>query len=115
MGKATRMVMPTLTLDDIIAIRGRSDVSLTTSPFGVTPKQYENSPPIYLKVNGAMNWKGKRGAEFERVAPPAVVAGLKRAIAISKACAGIRGTVLYNGKLYPKKCIEQKRKAGKST
>lgn len=125
MGKAYRLVRPTLTATDVVRIRGDNNLSLTTSPFGVTPEQYENSPPIYIKK--AAPWKGYKGlgiGGFERAvmnlglpggdtAARNLVEGLKKAIAISKSCAGIKGTELYNGKLYPRKCIEQKRKAGK--
>lgn len=125
MGKATRMVMPTLTMQNIIDIRSNTEISLTTSPFGITPEQYRTNPPIYVKK--AVGWKGYKGlgiSGFERavmdggfcendVKSRALVDGLKAAIAISKSCAGIKGTELWNGKLYPRKCIEQKRKAGK--
>jgi len=108
MGKAYRLVRPQLTLKDIMAIKADSSMRLTTSPFGITPEQYASNPPIY--VGSAVSWKGKKGwTAFEKAAPAAVVAGLKRAIAISKKYAGVKGTVLWNGKLYPKKCIEQKK------
>jgi hypothetical protein len=110
MGKAYAMVRHELTLDDIIAIRSRSDVRLTTSPFGITPGQYERNPPIYVAQCGRMTWK-----KHPENMPPAVRAGLAKAQKISKACAGIKGTVLYNGKLYPAKCIAQKKAAGKLT
>ena len=122
MGKAYRLVQPKLTLQDVVDVRGNNKLSLTTSPFGVTPKQYEESPPIYVK--SAVKWKGYKGLGiegFERavmnegltssdIAGRALIDGLKKAIAISKKAAGIRGTVLWNGKLYPRKFIEQKRK-----
>jgi len=125
MGKSYRLVRPELTLQNIIDVRSDNKVSLTTSPFGVTPQQYETNPPIYVKK--AAPWKGYKGlgiGGFERavmnlglpggdVAARRLVDGLKSAIAISKSCAGVKGTELYNGKLYPRKCIEQKRKAGK--
>lgn len=102
MGKAYRLVRPQLTVDDIIAIRSRDDLRLTTSPFGITPVEYEKNPPIY--VGAAVPWKHNPDAM-----PAAVKAGLANAIRISKKYAGVRGTVLWNGKLYPKKCIEQKK------
>ena len=98
--------MPQLTVMDIISIRGNEKLRLTTSPFGITPEQYEKSPPIY--IGAAVAWK-----HHPENMPPAVKAGLERAIKISKACAGILGTVIYNGKVYPKKCIEQKKQARK--
>ena len=125
MGKAYRLIQPKLTLQDVVDIRSNNKLSLTTSPFGVSPKQYEENPPIYVK--SAVGWKGYKGlgiSGFERavlneglckddVAGRKLIDGLKKAISISKACAGVRGTELWNGKLYPRKCIEQKRKAGK--
>ena len=41
MGRSYRLVQPKLTLKNIIDIREDQDYSLTTSPFGVTPQQYE--------------------------------------------------------------------------
>lgn len=116
MGQAYRLVRPQLTVDDIIRIRSRNDLRLTTSPFGITPEQYALNPPIY--VGRAVGWKGAKGMEdFEKKVfastdasnAAKIVAGLKEAIRISKKYAGVKGTVLYNGKLYPRKCIEQKK------
>jgi len=106
MGKAYRLVMPQLTVMDIIRIRGDDSIRLTTSPFGITPEQYADNPPIY--VGAAVAWKHHP----ERM-PPAVKAGLQNAIKISKACAGIRGTGIHNGKVYPAKCIAQMKQARK--
>jgi len=106
MGMAYRLVRPQLTVDDIIKIRSRSDMRLTTSPFGISPEQYANNPPIY--VGAAVAWKHNPAAM-----PAAVRAGLQKAIAMSKACAGIMGTGIHNGKLYPRKCIEQMKRAHK--
>lgn len=125
MGKAYRLVQVKLTLQNIVDTRANNKLSLTTSPFGVTPKQYEDNPPIYVK--SAVKWKGYKGLGiegFERavmnegltssdIKGRALIDGLKKAIEISKKCAGIRGTVIWNGKLYPRKCIEQKKIAGK--
>lgn len=123
MGLSYRLVKPVVTFESYVlglnAIRRNPTVRLTTSPFGVTPEQYATDPPIY--VGSAVAWKGTkhpRGAtgmtkDFLEKAPAAVVSGLRAAIAISKASAGVKGTVLYNGKLYPRKCIDQmKRKKG---
>ena len=107
MGVAYRLVRPQLTVHDIISIRGNSKLRLTTSPFGITPEQYAVNPPIY--VGAAVPWKGVRGIDRVREINSDVADGLSRAIAISKKYAGTRGTVLFNGKLYPKKCIEQKK------
>jgi hypothetical protein len=67
-------------------------------------------------VGKSVDWKGKKGAEFWAIADNYVGEkkvglgnGLKKAINISKKYAGVKGTVLFNGKLYPKKCIEQKK------
>lgn len=104
MGMAYRLVRPQLTVDDIIKIRSRDDLRLTTSPFGISPEQYANNPPIY--VGAAVPWKHNPAAM-----PAEVRAGLQKAIAMSKACAGITGTGIHNGKLYPRKCIEQMKRA----
>ena len=119
MGKAYRLVRPQLTVRDVMAIRADPTMRLTTSPFGLTPEEYASNPPIYL--SGAVAWKGTKGPkgagmtkEFLAKAPAAVVAGLRKAIKISKACAGIKGTVIFNGKVYPRKCIAQKKEAGKA-
>jgi len=106
LGKAYRLVRPQLTVDDIINIRSRDDLRLTTSPFGITPAEYANNPPIY--ISAAVAWKHN-----PKAMPPAVRAGLNKAIAMSKACAGIKGTGIHNGKLYPRKCIEQMKRAHK--
>lgn len=123
LGKSYRLVKPVVTFESYVrginAIRHDPKVRLTTSPFGITPEQYETDPPIY--VGDAVRWKGTKHAkgatgmtkEFLERAPKEVVAGLRAAIKISKKYAGTKGTVLYNGKLYPAKCIAQKEgKAG---
>lgn len=122
MGKAYRLVQPKLTAADVVRIRGDNSLSLTTSPFGVTPEQYLNNPPIYIKR--AVAWKGYKGLGIEGFSRAIknligdtqaknMIEGLKKCIKLSKECAGIKGTELWNGKLYPRKCIEQKRRAGK--
>jgi hypothetical protein len=108
MGVAYRLVRPQLTVYDVISIRGNSKLRLTTSPFGVTPEQYATNPPLY--VGKAVDWKGVKGIDEVEKKNAGVAAGLRRAIAISKKYAGVKGTVLFNGKLYPKKCIEQKKR-----
>lgn len=108
MGQAYRLVRPHLTVMDVLAIKGNSKLRLTTSPFGITPEQYEHDPPVY--IGSAVAWKGVRGMDKLRAINSAVADGLQRAIAISKKYAGVKGTVLFNGKLYPKKCIEQKKR-----
>lgn len=107
MGKAYRLVRPQLTVMDVISIRGNSKLRLTTSPFGITPEQYEQNPPLY--IGSAVPWKGARGIDKVKAINAKVGAGLEAAIKISKKYADTKGTVLYNGKLYPKKCIEQKK------
>lgn len=113
MGKAYRLVRPQLTLMDIISIKGNSALRLTTSPFGLTPEEYALNPPVY--VGAAAPWKGMKGPKGGGVPDeirknfPKVAAGLANAIKISKKYAGTMGTVLWNGKLYPRKCIEQKK------
>jgi len=118
MGKSYKLVKPVVTFESYVrginAIRHDPKTRLTTSPFGITPEQYINDPPVY--VGDAVAWKGTKGPkgsgmtkEFIAAAPAAVVAGLRNAIKISKKYAGVTGTVLWNGKLYPKKCIEQKK------
>lgn len=125
MGLAYRQVMQEITIDNVMSIRENPLKRLTTSPFGVTPEQYEKNPPRY--IGNSVAWKGLKTGSIDSFARalasgvglhgniPSVdarerlVAGLRRAIAISKKYAGIKGTVLWNGKLYPKKCIEQKK------
>lgn len=117
MGVAYRLIRPELTVEDIIKYRDSPKYRLTTSPFGITPEQYEKNPPIY--VGNAVLWKGTKGiAEFTKAAlagcttaskGKALVDGLGLAIKISKAYKGVKGTTLYKGKLYPRKCIEQKK------
>lgn len=116
MGLAYRLVRPQPTYMDVAAMRGNKDYRFTTSPFGITPEQYEKNPPLY--VGASVPWKTIKGAKFFKDAVglcstvekgARLVAGLRAAIAISKKYAGIKGTVIYNGKLYPKKCIEQKK------
>ena len=90
MGKAYRLIQAELTLQDVIDIRENPNMRLTTSPFGVTPAQYEKSPPIY--PGKAVAWKGAAGIDdMYRIF------GEKPSY--------------YNqeGKLYPAKCIAQKR------
>jgi len=118
MGKAYRLVRPQLTVQDVMDIKSNPKLRLTTSPFGLTPQEYETNAPVY--IGKAVNWKGTKGPRgggmtkaFIDKAPAAVVSGLRAAIAISKSCAGIKGTTLWNGRVYPRKCIEQKKKAGK--
>jgi len=106
MGQAYRLVRPQLTVMDVIAIRGNNKLRLTTSPFGISPDEYARNPPVY--VGSAVPWKGMAWTEIQSKFPK-VAAGLSRAIAISKKYAGVMGTTLWNGKLYPKKCIEQKK------
>jgi len=116
-------------LKQIVEIREDPNVRFTTSPFGVTPEQYANNPPVYLGKSAP--WKGIKGLGIDGFAKALVsgvglhgaisldarnrlVTGLRAAISISKKAAGIKGTTLYQGKLYPAKCIEQKRLAGKA-
>jgi len=115
MGQAYRLIAPELTVADVIKIRGDPNMRLTTSPFGVTPEQYATHPPIY--VGKAVGWKGavgmdevyKKALQYGKDAADKLITGLKKARDISKAYAGVKGTTLYQGKLYPAKCIAQKR------
>jgi len=112
----------------ILDVREDPNHRLTTSPFGITPEQYENDPPLYYGRSAP--WKGIKGLGIEGFGKALIagtglhgkismanrerlLAGLKRAIAISKKCAGVTGTELFAGKLYPSKCIAQMREAGK--
>ena len=114
---------------DILSVREDNMHRLTTSPFGITPDQYEKDPPLYYGRSAP--WKGIKGLGIDGFAKALIkgtglhghismanrerlVAGLRRAIAISKKCAGVTGTELFNGKLYPSKCIAQMREAGKA-
>lgn len=115
MGQAYRLIAPELTVSDVIKIRDDPNMRLTTSPFGVTPEQYASRPPIY--VGKAVGWKGAKGfdetyrqaLQYGKASADALITGLKKAMGISKAYAGVMGTTLYKGKLYPAKCIAQKR------
>jgi len=115
LGKAYRLIQAELTLEEVIRIKADPNMRLTTSPFGVTPAQYEKAPPIY--PGRAVSWKGAVGIDdtyrkalaYGKGSADALISGLKKAIKISKAYAGVMGTVLYEGKLYPAKCIAQKR------
>lgn len=121
--KALRYHKAPITIEEVIRIKKLTDVRLTTSPFGVTEEEYLHDPPIY--VGKSVNWKGHKGLGLEGFAKSLIgigypianmeklAAGLRKAIAISKKCAGIKGVVVWNGRLYPKKCIEQKMIAGK--
>lgn len=108
MGKAYRLLQPRLTVEDVVRIRHKDGIRLTTSPFGLTPEEYASNPPIY--VGASVAWKN-----HPEKMPSGVKSGLAKAIKISKACAGVTGTVIWHGKVYPKKCIEQKKEAGKIT
>ncbi len=109
MGTAYRLVKPVVTFESYVegirAIRKKKGIRLTTSPFGLTPEQYANDPPIY--VGDSVPWKGVEGIQAVRALNSAVADGLEKAIAMSKRHAGEKGITLYNGKLYPVKCINQ--------
>lgn len=115
MGKAYRLIQAELSLEDVIRIKADPNMRLTTSPFGVTPASYEKSPPIY--PGRAVAWKGAAGMDdmykkalaYGKSSADALQKGLEKAIKISKHYRGVTGTVLYEGKLYPAKCIAQKR------
>lgn len=126
MGLAYRVTAEMIKPIDILEVRQDSLKRLTTSPFGITPAQYETNPPKYLGMSAP--WKGIKGGKgngaegFGRALlvkgalhgaissenREKLVAGLRRAIEISKKNAGVFGTTIYNGKLYPAKCIKQK-------
>jgi len=87
-----------LGLADLIAVKGDSNMRLTASPFAGDDVVF---------VGKAADWKGTKGAAFEKKAPAGVVSGLRAAIGISKACAGVKGTTMVGGRLLPKKVVCQ--------
>ena len=124
MGLAYRLVRPEPTIREIVNIKNDPLLRLTTSPFGVTPEQYVTRPPLY--IGNSAPWKGMKGLGLEGFAKALVagtglhgkismanreklIKGLRLAVKISKAYRDVRGTELWNGKLYPSKCIAQKR------
>lgn len=119
MGVAYRLKKPELTVLEVKKIReGVGEFAgyrLTTSPFGVSPDDYARDPPLYL--GRAVAWKGAAGMDdtyrkalaYGKGAADRLITGLKKAVKISKAYAGTMGTTIYEGKLYPAKCIAQKR------
>ena len=111
MGVAYRLMRPVLTVRDIMDIKQNPKLRLTTSPFGISPAEYAVNPPIY--IGAAAPWKGMKLSQIQK-SYPNVAAGLARAIAISKQYANVKGTGIHNGKLYPRKCIEQMKHSGRA-
>lgn len=93
-----------VTLIDVADIAADPAHRTSTTPFGGLP----GKPVRY--VGRAVSWKRNFAA-----APTAVVDGLKKAIGISKKCAGTRGIGVnpLNGEVVPNKVICQLKEAGK--
>ena len=97
---------------DIFEARNNPKRRITTSPFGLTPEQLEAGVKVYYPSK-PVPWKGKKGAKFvdEARKHGNLLAGIKKAIAISKAYAGVTGVDVdpETGRYMPKKAIMQKK------
>ena len=99
------------TLEDVYKIKKNSDIRLTATPF------VENAEDVVF-IGGAAPWKGLKGPKGGGVPKelreqfPKIADGLERAIEISQSCKGVTGTVLFGGRLLPKKVLCQIEKAG---
>ncbi len=79
--------------------------SISRTPFGARPGE------IRLVAKHAVPWKFKSVDEL----PEGVKSGLQKAISVSRACAGVKGTVIYRGVVMPRKayCQIEKTRGGK--
>ena len=94
-------------LKDIAAVRHDPNVRMTCSPLGNVPGE------MTCTVGGAVAWKGAKGDEFLAKAPTEVVDGLRQAKAIAAQCEGLKGTVIYGGKVQTARSVCMMKKAGK--
>lgn len=93
-----------VTLVDVAEIAADPAHRTATTPFGALPGR------AVRYVGRAVMWKRNFAA-----APAAVVAGLKKAIAISEGCRGTKGVGVnpLNGEVVPNKVLCQLKAAGK--
>jgi len=104
-GPAYATIPMPVTIYDMARVRSDPSHSLYVIPFGPARGM------IVLRNLKRLTWKGRKGPAFwEHIksANPRVAEGLKKAIAISKAYAGIRGVTFIDGIPYPTKAIKQK-------
>jgi len=94
----------TATLRDVYDVKTDPSMRLTASPF-----VYNADETVFL--GRAAPWKGAQGLSQVEEINSGVAEGLRRAIAISKSCAGVKGTVAVGGRLLPKKVLCQIEKA----
>jgi len=93
-------------------IREDNDYRISQTPFGEAPGE----PDEYIGT--AVPWKGKTGSEFwdledKHVGEEGVglVSAIKKAIKVSKGCAGTTGTTVKGGRVLPQKVVCQMEKA----
>jgi len=93
-----------VTLIDVAEVAADPAHRTATTPFGALPGR------VVRYVGRAVSWK----RHAERM-PSAVVAGLEKAIKISKGCTGVRGVGVnpITGEVVPAKVICQMKAAGK--
>lgn len=94
-----------VSLVDVAEIAGDRAHRTATTPFGAPPGRSQRY------VGRSVPWKLNAAAM-----PTEVESGLKKAITISKACAGVKGVSVnpLNGETVPAKVICQLKKAGKT-
>lgn len=104
-GPAYVVMPPTLTIEDLAALRYDTAHNLYRIPFGPARGQ------ITVRNLIRMNWKGRKGDAFIEAAKPhgALLAANELARKISKAYAGIKGVVKVKGTYYPRKALAQKK------
>ena len=117
-GPASATVVMPLTWDEVVSIRKEDPHhTLYVIPFGPARGM------VVVREAGKMDWKLKKGEKFwewVKLHPHigekgvGLAAGLKKAIAISKAYKGTTGVVFINGIPYPRKAIAQKNWTEKS-
>lgn len=124
-GQAYTLERPELTVLDIIKIRkGLGEFAgyrLGSTPFGV-----DVGAPQKIYIGAAVPWKGKKFLDVRAfrefvIGKIGVDKGNKLADGLEKARnkavslkGQFKGTVVYNGKLYPRFCIELKKAWGKA-
>ena len=94
------------TIEDLMHVKESPEMRLTASPF---VHNYED----VVFLGHAAPWKGAKGIDQVREINPDVADGLEKAIKISQACEGVKGSVRVGDRWLPKKVICQIEKAGK--